>query len=344
MQESTQAVQTLPFTFDSVAANTDINADPHAHLANGKQADDGHEHHIDDHITASTKIATLLAIILPAIGLAAAIYFSWGGYFFTHHLVMLIAGYMLTAMGITIGFHRYYTHKSFEAVVPVKAALGILGSMAVEGPVFTWVSRHRRHHQHSDDVDDPHSPHHHGEGVMGVVKGAWHAHVGWLFDKDKPGLDRYIPDITSSKLNQRIDKLFAFWVALSLIIPAIIGGLIMGTWMGVFLGFLWGGLVRVLVVHHITWSINSVCHIWGSQDYKSHDESRNNALFGILAFGEGWHNNHHAFPASARHGLKWWQFDSSYIIIKTLEKVGLVWNVKLPSPEHMAKKALVKAS
>jgi len=328
-------VNSPPVTFNPVSANTDIDAD----LTLGNEPiSDQHDHKVSH----SAKAAIIAVIIVPFLAVFLAIWTLWGYGFFWHHAIMLFVGYAATAMGITIGFHRFFTHKSFDCVAPVKLALGVLGSMAIEGPVLTWVSRHRRHHQHSDDTDDPHSPHQHGESVWGVVKGAVHAHMGWLIKDDKPGLERYIPDLLTSKMTVAVDKLFLLWFALSLLIPAVIGGLIMMSWTGFFLGFLWGGLVRVFVVHHITWSINSVCHIWGTQDYKSHDESRNNALFGILAFGEGWHNNHHAFPASARHGLKWWQFDSSYIIIKTLEKLGLAWNVKVPSEAHLAKKALAK--
>jgi stearoyl-CoA desaturase (Delta-9 desaturase) len=334
VQDDSNAVPVTPLVFNPVAANTDLDAD----------STPGPEPlaHTESPIKATAKVAVLAVIVIPFLGTIAAMALLWGYAFHMHHAVMLLAGYAMTAMGITIGYHRYFTHKSFECVAPVKFALGVMGSMAVEGPVMTWVSRHRRHHQHSDDHDDPHSPHHHGDGVKGVLLGALHAHMGWLFDDDKPGLERYIPDLMASKMTRTVDKLFIFWFILSLIIPAVIGGLVMMTWMGALLGLIWGGLVRIFVVHHITWSINSVCHIWGSQDYKSHDESRNNALFGILAFGEGWHNNHHAFPASARHGLKWWQFDSSYIIIRILEKLGLAWNVKVPSEAHLAKKALAK--
>jgi stearoyl-CoA desaturase (delta-9 desaturase) len=175
--------------------------------------------------------------------------------------------------------------------------------------------------------------------VRGAVKGFLHAHMGWLFEDLRADMKRYVPDLLADRTTVRINQLFPLWVALGLLIPAAIGGLVTMTWMGAFLGFLWGGIVRICVLHHVTWSINSVCHIWGSRDYASGDESRNNPIFGILAFGEGWHNNHHAFPASARHGLKWWQFDSSWVIIRTLEKLGLASKVRLPAPDRLAAKS-----
>jgi stearoyl-CoA desaturase (delta-9 desaturase) len=213
----------------------------------------------------------------------------------------------------------------------------VLGSMAVEGPVIKWVSVHRKHHQHADDPQDPHSPHATscGDGHPGLMRGLWRAHVGWLFEKDAPDLERYVPDLKKDPIVSFVSRTFFVWVALGLILPAAVGGLATGSWSGVLLGFLWGGLVRVLLVHHVTWSINSVCHIWGSQPFESHDESRDNPVLGVLAFGEGWHNTHHAFPTSARHGLRWWQFDFNYIVIRAMELLHLARNVRIPSPERV---------
>jgi stearoyl-CoA desaturase (delta-9 desaturase) len=212
--------------------------------------------------------------------------------------------------------------------------LAIAGSMAVEGPVLKWVAVHRLHHQHSDDEDDPHSPHFHGGGVRGMLLGLWHAHVGWMFDDDHENLERYIPDLRRDRTLCAISRLFPVWVVVGLALPALIGGLATRSWSGAGLGLIWGGLVRVFFVHHVTWSINSVCHIWGSQPFGNRDHSRNNVIFGFLALGEGWHNNHHAFPASARHGLKWWQADMSYVLIRFLALLGLAWRIKLP-PKHL---------
>jgi stearoyl-CoA desaturase (delta-9 desaturase) len=243
-------------------------------------------------------------------------------------------------MGITIGYHRLYTHKSFEASPAVAWTFGILGSMAVQGPLMWWATTHRRHHQHSDHEEDPHSPHAGREpGLGGWIRSFAHAHIGWLFDRELRGsVLRYAPDLAADRRAQAISRTFPLWVALGFAIPALIGGLVTQSWMGALLGFLWGGVIRMFLVHHATWSVNSVCHIWGWQTYRSGDHSRNNPAMGILAMGEGWHNNHHAFPASARHGLQWWQFDISWITIRSLAAVGLVSGIRLPSPERLESK------
>jgi stearoyl-CoA desaturase (Delta-9 desaturase) len=290
-----------------------------------------------------TKIETathLAAVVLPFVGVIAAMVLLWGYHFSLTYLILLFVGYLLTAVGITVGYHRLFTHKSFETYAPIKFIFAVLGSMALEGPVIQWVAQHRRHHQHSDHEEDPHSPHGHGEGFWNMMKGAWHAHVGWIMKPDAPGLSRYVTDLLQSRLLRWVNKTFFVWAMLGMLIPAVAGGLMTMSWYGALLGFLWGGAVRIFLVHHVTWSINSVCHIWGSKDFKSHDESRNNVIFGVLGLGEGWHNNHHAFPTSARHGLKWWQIDMSYWLIKCMEKVGLAWDVRVPGMEHMERKKL----
>jgi stearoyl-CoA desaturase (delta-9 desaturase) len=244
--------------------------------------------------------------------------------------------YIVTGLGITVGYHRLYTHKSFATRGPIAALFAIFGGMAAQGPVIWWAATHRSHHQHSDHELDPHSPHAGREpGFVGFIRGFMHAHMGWLFADLRADMKRYVPDLLADKTTVRINSLFPLWVALGLLIPAVIGGLVTMTWTGALLGFLWGGIVRLCALHHVTWSVNSVCHIWGKQEYASGDQSRNNAVMGILAFGEGWHNNHHAFPASARHGLKWWQFDSSWVVIRTLEKLGLAKKVRVPSADRL---------
>lgn len=282
------------------------------------------------------RIGTIIAIFGPFLGLLIAIYFIWGWGFSWVEMALLAGMYAASGFGITIGFHRLFTHRSFETYRPLKALFAVLGSMAVEGSLFRWVATHRRHHQHSDESEDPHSPHHYGSGFFAAIAGCWHAHVGWIFKADKPGMDQYIQDLRRDGLLRGISKLFGVWVTLGLLIPAIAGGLITRTWTGVFLGFLWGGLVRVFLIHHVTWSINSVCHLWGTRPFECGDESRNNFVCGILAFGEGWHNNHHAFPNSARHGLRWWQLDLSFLLISLLEHLGLAWRVRVPARELIA--------
>ncbi|HVK14481.1 MAG TPA: acyl-CoA desaturase, partial [Gemmataceae bacterium] len=267
-------------------------------------------------IPLAVRAGTLAAITIPALGLAAVPFLAWGWGFRWADLGLLLGMTVLTGLGITVGFHRLFTHRSFETAWPVQFALGVLGSMAVQGPLWKWVATHRRHHQHSDREGDPHSPHPHAAGLAGVLRGFWHAHVGWAFDRDIPGLERYVPDILRSRLLRTVSALFPLWVVLGLAVPAALGGLLSWSWQGAVLGLIWGGLVRVLLVHHVTWSINSACHLWGGKPHDCGDESRNNLIFGILAFGEGWHNNHHAFPTSARHGLRWWQFDASYLVIR----------------------------
>jgi stearoyl-CoA desaturase (delta-9 desaturase) len=284
-------------------------------------------------------VVTLLGVVLPFLGVAAAIALAWGWGLSWVHLGLLVGMYLLTAVGVTVGYHRLFTHRSFETTRPVKLLFAVLGSMAVEGPLLKWVAMHRRHHQHSDGADDPHSPHHHGEGLRGLLAGAWHAHAGWLFDPDPQNLSRYVGDLQSDTLLRRISDTWTLWSAFGLLLPAVLGGLIAWSWMGVLLGFIWGGLTRVFLVHHVTWSINSVCHLWGTRPFNVHDESRNNPVFGVIGLGEGWHNNHHAFPTSARHGLRWWEFDASYLIIRALELCGLAWKVKLPPPQALGRRA-----
>jgi len=284
-----------------------------------------------DQISLAVRLTMLLAIIVPLLAVIALPFILWGWGFHWTDLTLLLTLYVLTSLGITVGYHRLFVHRSFETNIVVKFVLAILGSMAVQGPVLKWVAMHRRHHQHSDKVGDPHSPHTHDDGALSVLRGIWHAHIGWMFEPEPPDLDRYAEDLRRSRALRVVNALFPLWIALGLLIPAALGGLITGTWVGVWTGLIWGGLVRILLVHHVTWSVNSACHVWGRRPYQSNDESRDNAVFGIMAMGEGWHNTHHAFPTSARHGLRWWQIDMSYWVIWTLARLRLAWDVKLPS-------------
>ena len=298
-----------------------------------------HDHEHGEKPSLLVQAVNLAAVVFPFVGFIAAAVLLWGIGFSWLHLILMVVMYLLTAVGITIGYHRLFTHKSFETNRVVKAIFAILGSMAVEGPLLKWVAMHRRHHQHSDKHDDPHSPHLHGHGLWGVVTGMWHAHVGWIFDRDPENLDRYVVDLKKDRALRWINTMFPLWVLLSLLLPTVLGGLLSMSWSGALLGLVWGGLARIFLVHHVTWSINSVCHLWGSRDFESHDESRNNFIFGVLALGEGWHNNHHAFPTSARHGLRWWQIDISYWVIRGMEAVGLATKVRKPTAEAMIAKA-----
>ena len=284
------------------------------------------------------KIVNLIAIATPFIGFLVAAIFFWGTLFNGVQLAIFGFMYAITSVGITIGYHRLFTHSSFKTSRFMTAVFAAFGSMAIEGPVLQWVADHRRHHQCSDDEGDPHSPHLHSGGILEALKGMWHSHMGWMINPRTKQSMRYVGDLRKDKLVRRMSKLFPLWVLISLALPALLGGLMTLTWMGAFLGFLWGGLVRICFVHHVTWSINSVCHIWGAQPFSTNDHSRNNLIMGVFALGEGWHNNHHAFQSSARHGLRWWQLDMSYIIIWFMSKVGLVYDVRVPTKERIEAK------
>jgi stearoyl-CoA desaturase (delta-9 desaturase) len=287
------------------------------------------------------RIMMATTIIAPAIGLIVGIVLAWQyGMMNGWYLAMMLGGWVLTGLGITIGYHRMLTHRSFETNPIVHAFWTTMGALAVEGSPVIWVAVHRKHHQHSDLEEDPHSPHNHDGGWWNWISGFMHAHMGWLFGKtwSQKSLQQYVPDLMAQPYTVFVDKYYGLFVIVTLAIPALIGGLMTMTWQGALLGLIWGGGARMLMTHHITWSINSICHIFGSRDFESGDDSRNNLLFGILGHGEGWHNNHHAFPTSARHGLEWWQFDLSWIIIRTMEMCGVAWNVKLPSAKAMEAK------
>jgi stearoyl-CoA desaturase (delta-9 desaturase) len=286
---------------------------------------------------------TLVALVVPPLGIAAAAGALWGVAFHWVDLVVFAAFYVVCAFGTTIGFHRYFTHKGFEASTPVKAALAILGCMTMQGPLIQWVTDHRKHHALSDQPGDPHSPHvGHGEGAWGATRGFVHAHVGWLFSN--LGMEEgeaYGRDLYADRLLVWIDRLYLVWVALTLGLPFLVGYLVGGTVAYGVEAMVWGGLMRIFLYQHATFSVNSICHMYGRQDYRSRDEARNNWLVALLVFGEGWHNNHHAFPSSARHGLARRQVDLSWWVIRGLEKLGLVWNVRVPAPAQLERRAVV---
>lgn len=282
------------------------------------------------------RAVALITIITPFIAFIAAVILLYG-----HGLTLLDLGMCLglaaiTTLGVTMGYHRLFTHKSFRCVAPVRAALCIAGSMAAQGPVLFWVACHRRHHQCSDDDGDPHSPHYAGGGFRGKALGWWHSHVGWMFNHTPENYFRLAPDLLRDPLVMRVTKLYFLWVIGGIVLPGLVGFAVTHTLFGFLTGMLWGGLVRIFLVHHTTWSINSVCHMFGAAPFESEDESRNNIACALLTFGEGWHNNHHAFPTSARHGLLWWQFDLTYIIIRALAVFGLASDIRLPSAEQMS--------
>jgi len=264
----------------------------------------------------------------------------WADLLFWSDLIVFAIMYVATGLGVTVGFHRLFTHRAFKAGKGVRTTLAILGSAAIEGPVISWVSDHRKHHAFSDQPGDPHSPHvDHGQGLRGALRGLLHAHIGWLFIHTQRGRhDRYAPDLLADPTLRWVDRWFFAWAVGGLGMAFVLGWLIGGSLHTALTGLLWGGAVRMLVLHHVTYSINSLCHYFGRRAYETRDESRNLMWLAPLSFGESWHNNHHAFPTSAVHGLRRWQVDSSAAVIWLLERTGLAWDVVRVSPERQARR------
>ena len=286
------------------------------------------------------KIANIVAVVLPFLAFLAAVTLLWNDIVGWTDLAILVAMYLPTASGITIGFHRLLTHRAFETYRPIRYGLAVLGSMAVQGPVIRWVADHRKHHVFADEEGDPHSPHVDQEpGIRGALKGLYHSHVGWLFDNiGEADPRRYARDLVDDQTMRAIHRRFPLIVAASLAIPFAAGLALTGSLLGGLTGLLWGGLVRIFFVHHVTWSINSICHFFGSRRFDTRDESRNVFWLALLSLGEAWHHNHHAFPQSASHGLRWWELDPSGLAIRAMERLGLAWNVVRISPERQAAK------
>jgi stearoyl-CoA desaturase (delta-9 desaturase) len=251
--------------------------------------------------------------------------------------------YAITGHGITVGFHRYFTHKSFKPNRGVKVALGVAGSMAIQGPVVRWVADHRKHHKFSDRDGDPHSPWRYGNTVPALMKGLFYAHMGWLFDTEQTSQRQYAPDLLKDRDIVRISRAFPWFVAVSLALPAVAGGLITMSWQGAVTAFFWGSLVRVGLLHHVTWSINSICHAVGERPFKSRDKSGNVWWLAIPSMGESWHNLHHADPTCARHGVLRGQIDTSARIIWLMEKLGWVSAVRWPVKDRLEMKRVQPA-
>ena len=284
------------------------------------------------------QIALLLFICVPFVALVAAVPLAWGRGLSWLDVGLMVGMYFLGCHGITIGFHRHFTHSSFKAKRPLKIALAIAGSMAVEGPIVRWVADHRRHHRFSDAEGDPHSPWRYGETLPALLKGLWWAHMGWLFDEEQTPQQKYAPDLIKDPAIRRISRDFWLWTTISLILPPVIGGLVTMSWYGAFTAFFWGSLVRVALLHHVTWSINSICHAVGNRPFKSRDRSGNVWWLAVLSCGESWHNLHHADPTSARHGVLRGQIDSSARVIRWFELAGWATDVRWPSAERIAAK------
>jgi stearoyl-CoA desaturase (Delta-9 desaturase) len=291
-------------------------------------------------MTRAGKLVNLGAVVVPFLATLAAVVLLWDRLVSWHDLVLLAVMYLVTASGITVGFHRLLTHRSFRTHKPTEYAFATLGSMAVQGPVIAWVADHRKHHAHTDVEGDPHSPHvGHGDGVTGVLRGLWHAHTGWLLSEHgRADWKRYAPDLYEDRGMRLINRRFVSLVMLGLALPAAAGYLITGTAAGAATGLLWGGLVRIFFVHHVTWSVNSICHFLGTRRFDVDDRSTNVFWLALPSLGESWHHNHHAFPRSAQHGLRRWELDPSALLIGAMERVGLAWNVIRIAPERQAAK------
>jgi stearoyl-CoA desaturase (Delta-9 desaturase) len=293
------------------------------------------------HETAD-RIATGTVTTVPVLALGFVVWQVWGDFLLWSDVLVFAIMYVATGFGVTVGFHRHFTHRSFKAKQPVRAALAVLGSAAIEGPIISWVADHRKHHTFSDQEGDPHSPHvGHGGGFRGALKGLFHAHVGWLFIHTQRGArKRYARDLLADPIVSFVDRHFLAWALGGLVAAFALGWAIGGSFYAGLTGLLWGGAVRILVVHHVTYSINSLCHFFGRRRFDTGDESRNLLWLAPFSFGESWHNNHHAFPTSAVHGMRGWEFDPSALLIRGLEKLGLVWDVVRVEPERQARKAL----
>jgi stearoyl-CoA desaturase (delta-9 desaturase) len=281
------------------------------------------------------QIGTYAFILGPFLALLAAIPLTWGWGLGWLDIALAAVFYTVTCLGVTVGFHRYFTHRAFKAPRPMRVALAIVGSMALQGPITHWVADHRRHHAFSDRDGDPHSPWAFGTSPFALVRGFWHAHMGWLFDRNLTNAERFAPDLLADKDIARVHRQFGLWTAVTLLAPAVLGGLMTWSWQGALTAFFWAGLVRVSFLHHVTWSVNSICHLVGSRPFAARDRSANFWPLAILSMGESWHNLHHADPTCARHGVRRGQIDISARLIWLFEKFGWVHDVRWPTAKRL---------
>jgi stearoyl-CoA desaturase (delta-9 desaturase) len=282
------------------------------------------------------QVALAIFIVVPLLGILGAGFVLWGTGLSAVDLGLTAVFYAITLYGITVGFHRLFTHGSFKAVRPLRIALAVAGQMAIEGPVTRWVADHRRHHAFSDEEGDPHSPWRYGTGFRALTKGLWHAHIGWLFDVEQTDQKRFAPDLLADRDIARVARLFPALVAVSLLAPAVLGGLITWSWTGALTAFFWASVVRIGLLHHMTWSINSICHTWGARPFVTKDRAVNVWWLAVISGGESWHNLHHADPTCARHGVDKGQLDSSARLIRWFEKAGWARDVRWPRAERLA--------
>jgi stearoyl-CoA desaturase (Delta-9 desaturase) len=282
-------------------------------------------------------VAVYAFVIVPFVALLAAVPVAWGRGLAWLDVVLAVAFYTVTCLGATVGFHRYFTHGAFKARRALRIALAVAGSLAVQGPILHWVADHRRHHAFADRDGDPHSPWLFGTSPAAVVRGFWHAHLGWVLERDLTNQERFVPDLLADRDVRIVHRLFGPLTLATLLAPAVLGGLISWTWQGAVTAFFWAGLVRVTALHHVTWSVNSVCHMIGRRPFAARDRSANFWPLAILSMGESWHNLHHADPTCARHGVLPGQIDISARLIWLFEKAGWAWDVRWPSPQRLAR-------
>ncbi|WP_285484343.1 acyl-CoA desaturase [Amycolatopsis sp. NBRC 101858] len=288
--------------------------------------------------TRTENFLVKLFAVVPLLALAAAVPFAWGWGLGWADIGLATGFYFLTGLGVTIGFHRYFTHGAFKANRGLRIALALTGSMAMQGPVIGWVADHRRHHAFADRDGDPHSPWRFGSTPAALARGFWHAHMGWLFDREKTNAQRFAPDLLADRDIARINGWFPALTVVTLLTPALLGGLISMSWWGALTAFFWAGLVRVALLHHVTWSVNSLCHMIGDRPYAARDKSANFWPLAIASMGESWHNSHHADPTGARHGVRRGQLDMSARLIRLFEILGWATDVRWPRPERLDRK------
>ncbi|WP_242454432.1 acyl-CoA desaturase [Bailinhaonella thermotolerans] len=288
------------------------------------------------------RVMVALFVLVPFAAVLGAVPFAWGWGLGWTDVILFAVFYLITGFGITVGYHRHFTHGSFKAKRPLRIALAIAGGMSLQGPVVRWVADHRRHHMYSDREGDPHSPWRFGPGWKGLTKGLIHAHVGWLFSGERTSRRRFAPDLLADRDIRRmsLDLAYAPVILASLALPTLLGGLITMSWKGALTAYFWAGLVRIFAQHHVTWSINSICHTFGEKHFEVRDRSRNVWWLAVVSLGESWHNLHHADPTSARHGALKGQVDPSAWLIKVFERLGWAHDVRWPNPDRLAAKRL----
>ena len=288
----------------------------------------------------SEHVLVKVFVLLPVVAFMAAVPFAWGWGLGWLDIGLGAAFFVVSGLGVTAGYHRHFTHGSYKARRPLRIALAIAGNLSAQGPVTMWVADHRRHHAFSDRVGDPHSPWLFGTGPKALAKGFWHAHMGWLFEREVTNAERFAPDLLADRDIRAVDRLFPLWISLTFLLPGVLGGLATWSVWGGVTAFFWAGLVRVALLHHVTWSVNSICHMIGDRPFASRDKAANFWPLAIFSFGESWHNLHHADPTCARHGVKRGQIDITARLIWIFEKLGWARQVRWPTPARLGRLAL----